>query len=68
MTFTFTLTDSAADTNTAPPSIPAYTPAGTPAAQGNFNDSLNLTIPCGIIVRPPETTNLLTAIANPTIA
>ena len=68
MTFTFTLTDSAADTNTAPPSIPAYTPAGTPPTQGNFNDALNLTIPCGIIVRPPETSNLLTAIANPTIA
>lgn len=68
MTFTFTLTDVAADTNTAPPGIPAYSPAGTPPTQGNFNDALNLTIPCGIIVRPPETTNLLTAISNPTIA
>lgn len=68
MTFTFTLTDAAADTNTAPPGIPAYTPAGTAPTQGNFDDSLNLTIPCGIIVRPPETTNLTTAIANPTIA
>jgi hypothetical protein len=68
MTFTFTLTDAAADTNTAPTGIPAYTPAGTAPTQGNFNDQLNLTIPCGIIVRPPETTNLTTAIANPTIA
>lgn len=68
MTFTITLTDSAADTNTAPPSIPAYTPAGTAPTQGNFNDALNITIPCGIIVRPPETTNLTTAITNPTIA
>ena len=68
MTFTFTLTDAAADTNTAPPGIPAYTPAGTPPTQGAFNDGLNITIPCGIIVRPPETTNLTTAISNPTIA
>lgn len=33
-----------------------------------FNDSLNLTITTNITVRPPETTNLPTAISNPTIA
>ncbi len=68
MTFTIDLTDSAADTNTAPPSLPVYSPAGTSPSQGNFNDALNLSITTNITVRPPETTNLPTAISNPTIA
>jgi hypothetical protein len=58
ITFTIDLTDAAADTNTAPPGIPAYSPAGTPPVQGNFNDQLNLSIVTNITVRPPETTNL----------
>ena len=58
LTFTITLTDAAADTNTAPPGIPAYTPAGTAPTQGTFNDSLNLTFTSSITVRPPETNNL----------
>ena len=58
VTFTITLTDAAADTNTAPAGIPAYSPAGTPPTQGNFNDQLNLSIATNITVRPPETTNL----------
>lgn len=68
MTFQIDLTDAAADTNTAPAGIPVYTPPGTAPTQGNFNDSLNLTIPVSITIRPPETTNLTTAITNPTIA
>lgn len=68
LTFTIDLTDAAADTNTAPPGIPAYTPAGTPASQGAFNDGLNITIPVSITIRPPESTNLPTAITNPTCA
>lgn len=68
MTFQIDLTDAAADTNTAPGGIPAYTPAGTPATQGNFNDQLNLSIVTNITIRPPETVNLTTSIANPTIA
>ena len=68
MTFTITLTDAAADTNTAPPGIPAYTPAGTPPTQGAFNDGLNITIPVSMQVTPPETSNLPTSYANPTIA
>ena len=68
MTFTINLNDAAADTNTAPAGIPAYTPAGTAPTQGNFNDALNLSITTNITVRPPETINLPTAISNPTIA
>ena len=68
MTFTIDLTDAAADTNTAPPGIPAYSPAGTAPSQGNFNDQLNLSIVTNITIRPPETTNLTTSISNPTIA
>lgn len=68
MTFQIDLTDAAADTNTAPGGIPSYSPAGTPATQGNFNDQLNLSIVTNITVRPPETVNLTTSIANPTIA
>lgn len=68
MTFQIDLTDSAADTNTAPGGIPGYSPAGTPATQGNFNDQLNLSIVTNITIRPPETVNLPTSIANPTIA
>lgn len=68
MTFQIDLTDAAADTNTAPPGIPAYSPAGTAPSQGNFNDQLNLSIVTNITIRPPETTNLTTAISNPTIA
>lgn len=68
MTFQIDLNDAAADTNTAPGGIPAYTPAGTAPTQGNFNDSLNLSITTNITIRPPETTNLPTAIANPSIA
>lgn len=58
VTFTIDLTDAAADTNTAPAGIPAYSPPGTPPSQGNFNDQLNLSIATNITVRPPETTNL----------
>lgn len=68
MTFTIDLTDAAADTNTAPPSIPAYTPAGTAPTQGNFNDALNLAITTNITVRPPETTNLTNSWGTVTIA
>lgn len=68
MTFQIDLTDAAADTNTAPSGIPAYTPAGTAPTQGNFNDQLNLSIPVSITIRPPETSNLTTSIANPTCA
>ena len=68
ITFTITLTDAAADTNTAPAGIPAYTPAGVAPTQGNFNDQLNITIPVSITIRPPETSNLPTAISNPTCA
>ena len=68
LTFQIDLTDSAADTNTAPPGIPVYSPAGTAPTQGSFNDSLNLSIVTNITIRPPETTNLPTAISNPTIA
>jgi len=68
MTFTINLNDAAADTNTAPTGIPAYTPAGTAPTQGNFNDALNLSITTNVTVRPPETSNLPTAISNPTIA
>jgi hypothetical protein len=67
MTFQIDLSDAAADTNIAPAGIPAYTPAGTAPSQGNFNDSLNLTIPVSITIRPPETSNL-SGIVNPTIA
>jgi hypothetical protein len=58
ITFTITLNDPAADTNTAPPGIPAYTPAGTAPSQGNFNDAINLTVSSSITVRPPESTNI----------
>jgi hypothetical protein len=58
ITFTIDLTDAAADTNTAPPAIPVYSPPGTPPVQGNFNDQLNLSITTNITVRPPETTSL----------
>ena len=68
MTFTIDLTDAAADTNTAPPSLPAYTPAGTPPTQGGFNDALNLAITTNITVRPPETTNLTNSWGTVTIA
>lgn len=68
ITFTITLTDAAADTNIAPPGIPAYNPAGVAPTQGSFNDQLNLTIPHSITIRPPESVNLPTAITNPTIA
>lgn len=68
MTFTINLNDAAADTNTAPAGIPAYSPAGVAPTQGNFNDQLNLSITTNVTVRPPETTNLPTAISNPTIA
>jgi hypothetical protein len=68
MTFTINLNDAAADTNTAPAGIPAYSPAGVQPTQGNFNDALNLSITTNVTVRPPETTNLPTAISNPTIA
>ena len=66
MTFQIDLTDAAADTNTAPsnPSLPG----GVAPTQGNFNDSLNLSIVTNITIRPPETTNLTTSISNPTIA
>jgi hypothetical protein len=67
MTFQIDLSDAAADTNTAPAGIPSYTPAGTAPTQGNFNDSLNLTIPVSITIRPPETSKL-SGIVNPTIA
>jgi hypothetical protein len=67
-TFTIDLTDAAADTNTAPPAIPAYSPAGTPPSQGNFNDQLNLAITTNITVRPPETTNLTNSWGTVTIA
>ena len=66
-TFTIDLTDAAADTNTAPPAIPAYSPAGTPPSQGNFNDQLNLSITTNITVRPPETTNLTNSWGTVTI-
>ena len=59
-TFTIDLNDAAADTNTAPPALPSYTPAGTPPTQGSFNDSLNLAITTNITVRPPETLSGLT--------
>jgi hypothetical protein len=68
MTFTINLNDAAADTNTAPTGIPVYSPAGTQPTQGNFNDALNLSITTNVTVRPPETSNLPTAISNPTIA
>lgn len=68
MTFTIDLTDAAADTNTAPPGIPSYSPAGTPPSQGNFNDQLNLSIVTNITVRPPETTNLTNSWGTVTIA
>ena len=67
-TFTIDLTDAAADTNTAPPAIPAYSPAGTPPTQGNFNDQLNLSIVTNITVRPPETTNLTNSWGTVTIS
>ena len=67
-TFQIDLSDGAADTNNPPTGIPVYVPAGTAPAQGNFNDALNLTIPVSITIRPPENTNLPTAISNPTIA
>jgi hypothetical protein len=67
MTFQIDFSDAAADTNTAPAGIPAYSPAGVAPTQGNFNDQLNLTIPVSITIRPPETTNL-SGISNPTIA
>lgn len=66
-TFTITLTDAAADTNTAPPGIPVYSPAGTPPVQGNFNDQLNLSIVTNITIRPPETTNLTNSWGTVTI-
>lgn len=58
LTITLTLTDAAADTWTAPAGIPAYNPAGVAPTQGNFNDTVNITIPTTITVRAPETTNL----------
>lgn len=67
-TFTIDLTDAAADTNTAPPGIPVYSPVGTPPAQGAFNDGLNLAITTNITVRPPETTNLTSSWGTVTIA
>lgn len=67
-TFTIDLTDAAADTNTAPPGIPAYSPAGTPPSQGNFNDQLNLAITTNITVRPPSTANLSNSWGTVTIA
>jgi hypothetical protein len=68
MTFTIDLSDAAADTNTAPPSLPVYSPVGTPPTQGVFNDSLNLAITTNITVRPPETTNLTNTWGTVTIA
>lgn len=68
VTFYITLTDAAADTNTAPAGIPAYTPAGTPPTQGNFDDALNLSITTNITVRPPETTNLSNSWGTVTIS
>jgi hypothetical protein len=67
-TFTIDLSDAAADTNTAPPSLPVYSPVGTPPTQGVFNDSLNLAITTNITVRPPETTNLSNSWGTVTIA
>lgn len=67
-TFTIDLTDAAADTNTAPPGIPAYSPAGTPPSQGNFNDQLNLAITTNITVRPPSTAVLSNTWGTVTIA
>jgi len=67
-TFTITLTDAAADTNTAPAGIPVYSPPGTPPVQGSFNDSLNLSITTNITVRPPETTNLTNSWGSVSIA
>jgi hypothetical protein len=67
-TFTIDLTDAAADTNTAPPGIPVYSPVGTPPTQGAFNDGLNLAITTNITVRPPETTNLTSSWGTVTIA
>jgi hypothetical protein len=67
-TFTIDLTDAAADTNTAPPGIPVYSPAGTAPTQGNFNDQLNLAITTNITVRPPESTNLTNSWGTVTIA
>jgi hypothetical protein len=66
-TFTISLNDAAADTNTAPPGIPVYSPPGTPPVQGNFNDQLNLSIVTNITVRPPETTNLANSWGSVTI-
>lgn len=67
-TFTIDLSDAAADTNTAPPGIPVYSPAGTAPTQGNFNDALNLAITTNITVRPPESTNLTNSWGTVTIA
>lgn len=67
-TFTIDLTDAAADTNTAPPGIPVYVPAGIAPTQGAFNDGLNLAITTNITVRPPETTNLTNSWGTVTIA
>jgi hypothetical protein len=67
-TFTIDLTDAAADTNTAPPGIPVYSPAGTAPTQGNFNDALNLAITTNVTVRPPESTNLTNSWGTVTIA
>jgi len=68
VTFYITLTDAAAETNTAPSGIPAYTPAGVAPVQGTFDDQLNLSITTNITVRPPETTNLSNSWGTVTIA
>ena len=68
LTFQIDLSDAAADTNTAPPAIPVYSPVGTPPTQGNFQDQLNLSITTNITVRPPETTNLTNSWGSVTIA
>jgi len=67
-TFTIDLSDAAADTNTAPPALPVYSPVGTAPTQGAFNDGLNLAITTNITVRPPETTNLTSSWGTVTIA
>jgi hypothetical protein len=45
-----------------------FTVTLTDVAADTFDDSVNLSITTNVTVRPPETTNLPTAIANPVIA
>lgn len=45
-----------------------FTVTLTDVAADTFNDNLNLSITTNVTVRPPETANLPTAIANPVIA